>query len=178
MDRKEFLKGLCGVGACGCVLNVLPVSGAVFAGDGAGSDQRLAFVRYELAKMIGFMAAETTPAACAGILQKTGRECARLGRVAERFKGDPEGYCAAIRENWGTETSWDREKGLLTVSVAEGECGCPLVDSRRMPDVWCQCSVGYQKESFETVFGKPVEVVLRESKLRGSKRCVFEVRLA
>lgn len=178
MDRKDFLKGLCGMGACGCVLNVLPGAGAVFAQDGAASDQRLAFVRYELAKMVGFMAEDATAEACSGILQKTGRECARLGRVAAQFKGNPEGYCAAIRENWGTDTAWDREKGVLTVSVAEGECGCPLVDSRRMPAVWCQCSVGYQKESFETVFGKPVEVSLKESKLRGAKRCVFEVRLA
>jgi len=178
VDRKEFLKGLCGMGACGCVLNVLPISGAVFAGESAGSDQRLAFVRYELAKMIGFMAEDAPAAACAGILQKTGRECAKLGQAGERFKGNLEGYRAAIRENWGTETSWDKEKGVLTVSVAEGECGCPLVDSRRMPAVWCQCSVGYQKQSFEAVFGKPVEVTLLESKLSGSKRCVFEVRPA
>ncbi len=62
--------------------------------------------------------------------------------------------------------------------MAEGECGCPLVDNTRTPAVWCNCSVGYQKESFEAIFGRPVQVALKESKLSGSKRCVFEVKLA
>jgi hypothetical protein len=38
--------------------------------------------------------------------------------------------------------------------------------------------VGYQKESFENVFGRPVEATLKASKLGGSPRCVFEVTLA
>jgi predicted hydrocarbon binding protein len=46
-----------------------------------------------------------------------------------------------------------------------------------MPAVWCNCSTGYQKEAFETIFGKEIEVSLKESKLSGSKRCVFEINL-
>ncbi|MCX6550763.1 MAG: hypothetical protein NTY02_07130 [Acidobacteria bacterium] len=62
--------------------------------------------------------------------------------------------------------------------VAEGECSCPLVDSKRTPPFFCNCSVGYQKESFETVFGRPVQAALKASKLGGSKRCTFEVTLS
>ena len=40
------------------------------------------------------------------------------------------------------------------------------------------CSVGYQKEAFETIFGRPVQASLKESKLTGAKRCVMEVRLS
>jgi predicted hydrocarbon binding protein len=141
-------------------------------------DQRLALARYQIAKMVGFMEAGTAAPACAEILQKTGRECAKLGRLGVKFKGDPEGYMATARKAWGTDFSWDKEKGIITVAVAEGECSCPMVDNKRTPAFFCNCSVGYQKEAFEAIFGKPVQVSLRESKLGGSKRCVFDVRLS
>lgn len=177
MNRKEFLKSACGLGVCGCALGILGAPPSC-AEDAAAPDQRLTYVRYLLAKMVGFMAAEATAADCVGIIEKTGRECAKLGQLQHKFKGDAEGYLAATRQAWGTESSWDKEKGIITVAVAEGECGCPMVDAKRTPAFWCNCSVGYQKEAFETVFGKPVQVSLKESKLAGSKRCIFEVRLS
>lgn len=177
MDRKEFLKTMCGLGVCGCALSLLRAPG-LLAAEEAVQDQRLLFAQRQLAKIAGFMAADATAQACAGILEQAGRECAKLGRLQMQFKGDPEGYFAATKKNWGTDISWDREQGIITVAVAEGECGCPLVDSRQTPAFWCNCSVGYQKEAFESIFGKPVKASLKESKLSGSKRCVFEVRLA
>lgn len=180
MDRKAFLKSACGLGACGCALHFLGVSEPLQAAARAPEqpDQRLAFARYQVAKLVGFMAAGTAAPACAEALKKTGRECAKLGQMGVKFKGDPDAYFAAARKAWGTDFAWDKEKGLVTVTVPEGECSCPLVDSRRTPIFFCNCSVGYQHETFEAVFGKPVQVSLKESKLGGSKRCVFEVRLS
>lgn len=178
MNRKEFLKNACGLGMCGCVLAALdPVDVVAEAAAGA-PDQRLAFARYQVAKLVGHMAAGPTAPACADILEKTGRECARLGGLPGRFKGNPDGYFAAAKRNWGTEFTWDREKEIVSVAVAEGECGCPLVDANRTPAFWCHCAVGYQQETFESVFGRPVRAVLKASKLNGSPRCVFEVTLA
>ncbi len=182
MDRKGFLKSVCGLGVCGCALNLVVPPGPVQAAETPAAtpaeDQRLLFARYQLAKMLGFMAAGAPAETCAGILEKTGRECAKLGQLPVKFKGDPEGYFATAKKNWGTDFTWDRQKGVVTVAVAEGDCGCPLVDKRRTPAVWCNCSVGYQKEAFETVFGRPVSARLKESKLSGAKRCVFEVTLS
>jgi len=178
MDRKEFLKGACGLGVCGCALNFLAAPEPLPAEEAAAQDQRLAFARYQVAKLVGFMAADLTAEACAGIIEKTGRECAKLGQLQARFKGDPEGYLAAIKKAWGTDSSWDKEKGIITLAVPEGECQCPLVDNRRTPALWCNCSLGYQKEAFETIFGKPVQASLKQSKLGGNKRCVFEVKLS
>jgi hypothetical protein len=182
VDRKEFLKSVCGLGACGCALNLLGAPGPAAAAEAPAKapveDQRLAFARYQLAKMLGFMATGTSAEACAGILEKTGRECAKLGQLPVQFKGDPEGYFAVARKNWGTDFTWDKQKGVVTVAVAEGDCGCPLVDKKRTPAIWCNCSVGYQKEAFEAIFGRPVTARLMESKLSGGKRCVFEVTLA
>jgi hypothetical protein len=178
VDRKEFLKAACGLGVCGCALNLFGTTTPLLAAEAPAEDQRLAFVRYQIAKMLGFMAADASAETCAGILEKTGRECAKLGQLGARFKADTEGYFAAARKNWGTDFTWDKERGVVTVAVAEGDCGCPLVDKQRTPAVWCNCSVGYQKESFEAIFGRPVQVCLKESKLSGAKRCVFEVTLS
>lgn len=178
MDRKEFLKNACGLGICGCMLSLFGSPGRLQAAETPGEDQRLRFARYQLAKLLGFMADGAPAGTCAEILEKTGRECAKLGQLGVRFKGNPEGYFAAAKQNWGTDFTWDKDKNVVTVVVAEGECGCPLVDPKRTPVLWCNCSVGYQKESFEAIFGKPVQACLKESKLSGSKRCVFEIKLS
>ncbi len=178
MDRKEFLKSACGLGVCGCALSLVVPPETLAAAATEVPDQRLAFARYQIAKLVGFMAAGTAAPACADALEKIGRECARLGQLGVKFKGDPDGYFAAARKNWGTDFSWDKQKGIITVAVAEGECSCPMVDRRRTPAFFCNCSVGYQKEAFEAILGKPVQVALKESKLGGSKRCVFQVTLS
>lgn len=177
MDRKTFLKTVCGAGVCGCVAALLDPQD-VLAGAQQAADGRLAFARYQVAHMARLMASGPASAACADILENTGRECATLGGMAAGFKGNPEGYFAAARQAWGTEFQWDKATGIVTVAVTEGVCGCPLVDAKRTPAFWCHCSVGYQKASFSTVFGRPVRVELKASKLSGSARCVFEVHVA
>ena len=181
MDRKEFLKGVCGLGVCGCVLGLFRPAEPLRAEEAApakppAKDPRLAFAQRQVAKLVGFMAADKSADACAAMIERTGRECAKAGPLQARFKGDPEGYLAAIKKAWGTDSTWDKKQGLFTVTVPEGECGCPLVDPAQTPAFWCRCSVGYQQEAFGTVLGQEVRVTLRESKLGGAKRCVFEVR--
>ncbi len=178
MDRKEFLKSACGLGACGCAMGLLGLPVTSRAAEPPADDQRLLFARYQLSKLLGFLAAAATPEVTAGVLESTGRECAKVSQASASFKGDPEGYFAAAKKAWGTEFAWDREKGVVTVAVAEGPCGCPLVSMKRTPAVWCNCSVGYQKETFESIFGRPVTARLKESKLGGAKRCVFEVSVS
>ena len=135
MDRKEFLRSVCGLGVCGCALGVLETAGAAQPADTAPEDQRLLFARYQLSKLLGFMAADVSAEACTAVLEKTGRECARLGQLGQQFKGNPEGYFAAARQNWGTDFTWDREKGTVTVAVADGPCGHRLKTVLRRADI-------------------------------------------
>jgi len=178
MDRKEFLKSACGLGLCGCALSLFAAPLPARATEPPAEDERLVFARYQLAKLLGFMATDAPAEIRAGILEKTGRECAKVSQLGIKFKGDPERYFAAAKRAWGTDITWDKSTSVLTVVVPEGDCGCPLVDKRRTPAVWCNCSVGYQKETFEAIFGRPVQVSLRDSKLGGARRCVFEVRVS
>jgi len=182
MDRKDFLKSACTLGICGCTMRFLgaiePVQAAEPPATPPAEDQRLMFAKYQVANMVGFLAKDAPAGTCAAILEKTGRECAKLGQLG-RFKDKPEAYFAAAKKAYGTEMSWDKEKGIITVAVPDnGPCGCPLVDPKRTPVEWCSCSVGYQKEAFESIFGKPVQARLKESKLQGAKRCVFEVTVS
>ncbi len=179
MDRRTFLLDACSLGVCGCTMGLMSVPTAARAGDEAQPDRRLDFARYQVANLVRFMEADTAnAAACVAFIEKTGRECARLGQLPSRYKGDVDGYLTAIKQAWGTDSTYDKARGIITLLIAEGECGCPLVDSKRTPAFWCHCSVGYQKEAFEAITGHPVQVALRESKLSGSKRCIFEVKLA
>ena len=58
------------------------------------------------------------------------------------------------------------------------DCFCPL-NSRfnHTPTVACNCSLGWQKHTWETLLQKKVKVELKESVLRGGKRCVFEIHI-
>jgi hypothetical protein len=171
------LETVCGLGACGCVASLLGPVSMLAAGQAEAPDQRLAFARYQVANLVRLMSEGPAAAACTEILGKTGRECSKLFGLAAKFKGDPEGYFAAIRKAWGTEFDWNKANGVITVTVGEGPCGCPLADSTRTPSFWCNCSVGNTEETFSTLFGRPVKASLQESKLGGSKRCVFAVRV-
>lgn len=62
----------------------------------------------------------------------------------------------------------------------EGACLCTLVETKPegLSGTYCHCSVGYVKEMHEQYLGRPVEVELIESVLRGGKRCRFKITVA
>jgi predicted hydrocarbon binding protein len=62
------------------------------------------------------------------------------------------------------------------VSPERTECWCPL-NCAKTPNVVCNCSLGWQQHTWETLLQKKVKVELKESVLRGGKRCVFEIRV-
>jgi hypothetical protein len=66
-----------------------------------------------------------------------------------------------------------------TVEVLCADCLCALVKdgTARLSDTYCTCSLGWMKETFETVMGRPVDVTLDESVKRGGQRCRFTVQL-
>lgn len=60
----------------------------------------------------------------------------------------------------------------------EGLCLCPLAEAQtagKISPTYCLCSVGYVKEMHERMLGRPVEVELVDSVLRGGKRCKFRM---
>jgi predicted ArsR family transcriptional regulator len=65
-------------------------------------------------------------------------------------------------------------KGLKT---ADGYCLCPIFEDapKDISPTYCRCSVGYVQEMFERRIGKPANVEVTETVLRGGQACRFTV---
>jgi hypothetical protein len=60
-------------------------------------------------------------------------------------------------------------------------CLCPMAEAQKPGQIsptYCLCSVGYVKEMHERILGRPVEVELVDSVLRGGSRCKFRMTVA
>jgi len=111
------------------------------------------------------------------ILEQLGRNCAKSLGWGEKYKGNPEGFFEYMNQKNGENFTYDKEKGIITVVTRERDCDCKLVNSKITPAYFCQCSIGWQKQMYETILGKSVDVEVKESVLKGSKRCVFQIRI-
>jgi predicted hydrocarbon binding protein len=142
-----------------------------------GLKRRLDFAQRRFASLIEILESTLDEETFQDVIQGLGRYCSgTIGFIQER-EGDVKGYFEEIRQRWGEEAEFDRERGVITVVTPERECVCPLVNSQLVPASICNCSLGWQKQTYETILGKPIEVELKESALRGSKRCVFEIHV-
>jgi hypothetical protein len=79
--------------------------------------------------------------------------------------------------------NWFKREGKniihATFEFLDG-CVCPIV--RKIPHdalsgTWCLCSVGLHKALFDETLGRPVEVVLEESRRTGAEKCEFLITL-
>jgi hypothetical protein len=63
----------------------------------------------------------------------------------------------------------------------EAVCLCPMAEAQKPGEfspTFCLCSLGYVKEMHERILGRPVEVELVDSVLKGGKRCQFRMTVA
>lgn len=183
MHRKEFLKHACGFGACSCAVAALFASATAVAAEETAptkpEDESLAFARRRYATLISAVAARTDAATTAAVLEDVGRSCAKTAPLVTAFAGDPGGFIAEIRKAWHAEVTYDAERGVIDLAFPPADdCYCPLLRKAVSPAVACSCSLGWQKQAFGTVLGRPVTAEIRESVLRGGTRCAFRVTAA
>ena len=189
MDRRNLLKHACGAGVCGCLCAEILVSAA--AGEEKKenteapaekktepTDWRWAFVKQRYLFLMKLLHKQLGPGRFSKMIQAMGRDCSTSIDRISKYKGNPDGYFKMLKEHWNDDSDYDKEKGVIRIASAERtECFCPLIDTKSMPDYVCDCSLGWQKQTFETVFGKKADVKIEESILRGGKRCVFTITL-
>ena len=86
--------------------------------------------------------------------------------------------CAKRRR--GDSVAYDRDKRLITMtSDARADCFCPLNGAAfKTPGAVCNCSLGWQENTWQTLLQKKVRVELKEAVLRGGKRCTFEIHIS
>ena len=186
MNKREFIKNACKIGACPCVV-ALVAPEAASAQDADDCEEtrdmnrrlewRLNLAKRQLGTLLTSIEPEVSPEKRSAILEQMGRNCAGSLGWAEKFKDDPEGFFDYMNERYGETISFNESRSKITVTTPERDCVCPIVDSSKIPSYYCNCSIGWQKQVYETILGKTVTVILKESALRGSKRCVFEISI-
>lgn len=177
MDRKNFFKSACGLGVCSCIGLGLLTANKSNAAETQENDPNGRFVKNRFAKLIGILDSTLDEETRNKIIEDLGRECAKDGSISARFVNNPEGFFDEIHTRWGENFTYDKEKGFIRIETPERDCVCPFVDSKIISKSICQCSVGWQTQTYNTIFGKEVEAKCVESVVRGSKKCVFEVRV-
>jgi hypothetical protein len=182
MDRTQFLRGaVCGLCAC-TTASLAPPAGLAAGGtSGTEGDWRLPFVQRRYAGLLEILSSRMNGKAVEATLHALGTYCSSLADEGrKRFHGDVDAFAEAVRQSpSGDHVTYDREKGVIVMASDErADCFCPLIScSARTPKVACACSLGWQEHTWQTLLRKKVQVELKESVLRGGKRCVFEIRV-
>ncbi len=184
MERKDFFKNICKYGLCSCAAYTVFSREAISASTDDQDQElknlqwKLDFINKRFAKLLEIFDTSLNKRKKAEILEKLGRECAKEFKAdAIKHKGDVEGYLDEIEKKYVERAEYDKEKGIIRIFDKEREkCFCPFIDgSLADSDTLCYCSVGWQKEIYETLTGRPVDVKVTDSLLKGGKRCSFEI---
>lgn len=186
MDRRQLIKQTCGMGLCACV-GVTALAKSCIGAEGADTDDmgrqlhRLQWwqdhTKSQMAKLWELLEPHLDEATRRDIIEQLGRNCAKKLGWAEQHQGDMQGFFRQMKQRAGEDIELDEARGVITVRSQERDCVCGLVNSKITPPYFCHCSVGWQKQTYETILGKQVDVEIKESVLHGDKRCVFEIRI-
>lgn len=179
MDRKEFLRTCAGM-FCSCsVAGALTPSEAVKAETKQQEDWRLPFIQTRYAKLIDILADKVSTDDLSEILRQLGYNCSNDWPLTKKYKGNIDGYIQESQRASNENIVYDREKGVITVTgPIRSDCSCPLVNIKTTSPKVCDCSLGWQQGTYETLLGKKVHVKFKESVLRGGQRCAFEIHIA
>ena len=181
VSRSDFIKSACLFGMCGCMGSALG-SDQPKAGEGDSEEARnlresLDFVQIRFAKLVEILDRNLDKATVSRVFEELGTECAHQFRyLSDRFKGDIDGFLAAAQERWVEKVEHDKQNRTIRITDRNPKCSCALVRQGMTPSAFCDCSRGWQKEIYSLILGRPVEVTVEQSILRGAPRCAFVIR--
>lgn len=143
-----------------------------------GLKWRLDFVQKRFARLVEILNENVDEAVRTRIWESLGRDHAREYRsLTDKYKGNLEAFLDDIRGQWVEKADYDAAKGTIRIVDKSPTCTCPLVRQYLTPQSFCDCTLGWQKEAYSAVVGRPVEATVEESILRGGKRCVFRMQI-
>lgn len=180
VTRNEFLK-CCAAGVCSCVAMALPEPAAAETSTPESEQLRLQLEasRIRYAKLVSILEKDLDEATRKRIFDSLGRECARQFRSStfDKYKGDLPGFLKYVQgpDGWAVKTEYDEKAGIIRVFDRGPHCSCPLVKEGLTSGAQCDCTLGWQRETYSAILGRPVDAVLEESILRGDKRCVYRM---
>lgn len=183
VTRNEFLK-CCAAGICSCVALVAPEPALpeTSAPDIEQLRGQLEAARIRYARLVSILEENLNESTRKRIFDSLGRECARQfrSRTFDKYRGDLRGFLQSVEGpgGWAVKTEYDEKAGIIRVFDRGPHCTCPLVKEGLTSGAQCDCTLGWQRETYSAILGRPVDAVLEESILRGDKRCVFRMTVA
>ena len=180
MNRKDFFKNACKYSICGCAGMMLLSPSNFLANENTPGekkeDWRIGFMQNRIAKLIEEMDDKLDEEEMISLLEDMGRYCAKENsKDYIKFKGDLNGYLKSL-EKWVDKAEHDKEKGIITLTGKKNNsCFCPFVDISKMPKEFCNCTKGWNKETYGTIIGKQVDVKIDTTVLWGGERCSFTI---
>jgi predicted hydrocarbon binding protein len=183
MDRKDFFKKSCQAGLCACtgfaVLNQSNVLATEPNSVKKNEDWRIGFMQKRYAKVIDILNSNLDGNTQEKILESLGRTCSKESEKDRlKFKGDLEGFLKDLKSQWAEDASYNKEKGEIRIVGKKVEsCFCPLAGDKSISKTICNCSLGWQKETLESITGKTVKAKIESSFLRGGDRCCFSAQI-
>jgi len=82
----------------------------------------------------------------------------------------------AFRNEYRTSGNVTKEGNTITLLF--DECTCPMVKNGVTDSFLCNCTVGYSRKLFETLFDRQVTIDLEKSILRGDPVCRQVIRIS
>jgi len=135
-------------------------------------------------QMVSRLEANCDAATCTEVLQSCGRKCCGINsRKHARKLYLESGTLDEFLEKMNQCGLGGGRLKLLsadTLSAGYDKCFCGQVSQTEVPfptQTYCQCSVGWYKQLFETALETQVEVELLQSIISGAKSCEFRIRL-
>jgi len=180
MTRDEFIK--CTAGMCSCAaISLLGPAAALAESENPEMDAlkwKVDAGQKRFAKLVGILNENLEEPTRKKIFERLGRECAKDYRnLTDQYKNNVQGFLDLIQKQWVKEFQYDTKAGTIRVVDKSNGCTCPLVNESLTPPSFCDCTLGWQKETYSALLGRPVDVELEESILRGGKQCVFRIQV-
>jgi hypothetical protein len=180
VTRNEFLK-CCAAGMCSCVALVMPEPAPAEVSNPSPEQLNglLEASRIRYAKLVSILEENLGETTRKRFFDSLGRECARQfrSRTFDKYKGDLRGFLKSVEgpDGWAVKTEYDEKAGVIRVFDRGPHCSCPLVKEGLTSGAQCDCTLGWQRETYSAILGRPVDGAVEESILRGGKRCVFRM---
>ena len=180
MDRKAFFKNICKYGACSCAGMMMFSPASLLANDNLSEedkeDWRIDFMQKRMISFIEGMDDKIDEETIDALLENMGRSCAKSNTGNRiKFKGDLDGYLKSLEE-YVEKAEHDEKNGTIKIIGKKSDsCFCPFVDTTKMPKEFCNCTKGWNKETYEMILGKTVEVKIDTTVLWGGDRCAFTI---
>lgn len=180
MNRLDFIK-CCALGACSTFVPLSQFAAADEGGAAKALQYKLDAARVRYAKLVGILTSELDHASTQRIFNRLGRECAAQFRTLtfDKYAGDINGFLAAIQQpsGWVEKADYDEKRGTIRIVDRHTKCSCPLVQEGLTSAYQCQCTLGWQQETYSRILGKPVVAEIEQSILQGANRCVFLIHI-